>query len=1326
MSNIRLKTNINKDNFVKLKLEQEFDFIEVLSLKLSQEDVYRKFSSDYGVVVGRVVVNAGYGVPNAKVSVFIPIDDADKNDPEILGLYPYEVVTDTDSAGIRYNLLPKNGDPSNSCSTPIGTFSSKREILDNDVLTKIYSKYYKFTTTTNHAGDFMFFGVPVGNHVIHMDTDISDMDIISQRPYDLISQGTPKENFASSTKFKGGNNLNALIQLKSLNASVNVIPFWGDSENDEIGITRLDFNLNQNIIPSAIFMGSIYGDSDKNSVNKQCRPRPKMGAVCEQTTGEGTIQMIRKTFFGGIERFDIEGGNLIDENGTWAYQIPMNLDYVITDEEGNLSFSQDPNIGIPTRASVRFNIGMNETGDEGRIRTRARYLVPNNPTNQSQIDYEFGELTKDTSFRELYWNKIYTVSNFIPRYQTVKSSILRAYTAIKDVDECSGDKTPFPYNRVDIQTNPIFFIICIIMTIIAALVTLINSVVIQIMNSFLQLINGFFKTLCRIKIIRVRPFGFACKLISDYIACIGIDCPEENKKFAPGCRQGSKGWDALGNAYSNSTAGLIDCIAFKMAQQLNLFKFNFQNDWVHGSLYTSLLKYKKRKKKRNRSGVEKFCEYECSGGNFTPSNGVDANNNGSPDNRCHTNYLVDSCYPTSSNSQKEERMISLKEGVVKKLNDELFYGATTHNTAYKMFATDIVCLGAVMECDWQGIPKINQFLVPTTYKIPPDTREVSDEGVFESCGQVSLGGDDALFFEIDCAGLHLTRKGAINMRHLCEMGVTLDDVELAPNGTVIQSPNCNIGTQDMDNDSGKWFRDVFFGLNRETSTPWVEPRSLAIPSAGYSTNFNLSNTGEYDFTSKDNNGSDYIDFRGYPINSSNIFSQPKNSFYFYFGILPGRSALDTMNLKFFAPCTIDYIAEGGISVSTVDDINLTDNGQLSITFIGSNTSFDYEVIGLNYYFSGTSLGNETQVINNLKVGEYTVSAVDKLSVYYSKTVRINGAPELSAFASVTKNSTTTSSNDGQITITSVNGGVGPYTYTVYKYAIPYDSGQIIAGPAPLSVPQIINNIPYDNTNGHTVKVTDSKGATFYVPNLIVTASPILSLLTDKTDESCPDMNDGSIRLTITGGLPPYTILTTSTDFESQSINMENLGVGSYVTTVTDLNGVTVSYTTNIISPNPKITVEKASPSVLLKQCSTTNHILTFYVEYSSNPPANVQIVKYNEETDEYNNFTTLPYVNKDTALVLTLPKNLDGFDLGVQAGACVETLGFDYSEIALPSQVLDGSITKSGPVSGNYTYIVSGFGGIGSISGTGTFVSTASTYSTTIYDSVGCSKYLSI
>ena len=85
MSNtIRIRTNPGGlDKYIKIPIEQEFDFIEILSLRISQEEAYRNFCADYGVITGRVFLNRGFGIPNAKVSVFIPIDDIDKEDPLI-------------------------------------------------------------------------------------------------------------------------------------------------------------------------------------------------------------------------------------------------------------------------------------------------------------------------------------------------------------------------------------------------------------------------------------------------------------------------------------------------------------------------------------------------------------------------------------------------------------------------------------------------------------------------------------------------------------------------------------------------------------------------------------------------------------------------------------------------------------------------------------------------------------------------------------------------------------------------------------------------------------------------------------------------------------------------------------------------------------------------------------------------------------------------------------------------------------------------------------------------------------------------------------------
>ena len=56
---VRIKTKIGDKNLT-VNLDQNFDFLEILSLKISQQDLYRTFCADYGVLVGRVIANKGF------------------------------------------------------------------------------------------------------------------------------------------------------------------------------------------------------------------------------------------------------------------------------------------------------------------------------------------------------------------------------------------------------------------------------------------------------------------------------------------------------------------------------------------------------------------------------------------------------------------------------------------------------------------------------------------------------------------------------------------------------------------------------------------------------------------------------------------------------------------------------------------------------------------------------------------------------------------------------------------------------------------------------------------------------------------------------------------------------------------------------------------------------------------------------------------------------------------------------------------------------------------------------------------------------------------
>ena len=526
---VRIRTTPNgEDKYVKVELKQDFDLLEILSLKIKQSDVYGNFCSNHGVVAGRVIINNGFGVPNVKVSIFIP---KNSDNPIVEQLYPYDSPTPDEKNvnGIRYNLLP---DTQQKLShTPVGTFPDKISILDDKTNLEVYERYYKYTTTTNESGDFILFGVPTGNQLLHYDMDVSDIGFISARPYELIEQGIPKEQFASPFKYKSSRNLDSLTQVISANLNIQVEPFWCDSLSTGrvLGITRKDISIDSlELIPTAMFFGSVLSDDEKDSVNKNCRPRKKTGQMNEMITGGGQVEAIYRTMEGDIEKYDVPQ-DAIDDNGTFAMQLPMNLRKVVTDEFGNLVPSPDGIKGIATEADFRFRISMDATSQDKRLRQRANFLVPNLTGNYKFDNYDLEEMQEEQPFqinqqlstftentpysadtsnqynylKEFYtlrWKKVYTVKQFIGRYQSNKRDRNRNFIGIKKILD-GGGVNKFPINRLFTKINPIYTIICVILQFIAIVIAFINGII--------NIINGLVTALCNVTILCGITFDFS-------------------------------------------------------------------------------------------------------------------------------------------------------------------------------------------------------------------------------------------------------------------------------------------------------------------------------------------------------------------------------------------------------------------------------------------------------------------------------------------------------------------------------------------------------------------------------------------------------------------------------------------------------------------------------------------------------------------------------------------------------------------------------------------------------------------------------------------------
>lgn len=487
MQKHRISTEIGKDQKIVVEINQDFDLLEILSMKFTQTDLYASTCSDYGVVCGRISVNNGFGVPNARVSIFIPVSEQDLDDPVISKLYPFSQIGDRDELGYRYNLLPSR--KQHGGHEPTGTFPDQTDILTREEVLEVYEKYFKFTVKTNDAGDFMIWGVPIGLQTIHVDVDLSDIGCFSLRPDDFIRQGEGVDNFKNSYSYKSSNDIDSLTQIVSFDKNIEVYPFWGNEDLCEIGITRTDFDLSDRgvkIEPKAYFLGSVYSDQGKNTVNKECRPSGGMGRKCDLISFPSVIEIIRFTTNKDengrpiLERYEIQED--IDESGSFVLSLPMNMDYVFTNEFGENEITNDSNKGIPTSSCYRFRIsGKNET--LGRVRTVASYLVPNireyrnsnpYPNNRDKsyafstdwLDYPdeaisttsnpvifnnvFGSYFPEDYFYRFTYNKVYGVSSYMGG-QYSSGGKIDNFLGIKDIspkaeEDCESSVLTPPTN----------------------------------------------------------------------------------------------------------------------------------------------------------------------------------------------------------------------------------------------------------------------------------------------------------------------------------------------------------------------------------------------------------------------------------------------------------------------------------------------------------------------------------------------------------------------------------------------------------------------------------------------------------------------------------------------------------------------------------------------------------------------------------------------------------------------------------------------------------------------------------------------------------------
>ncbi|MCB0542240.1 MAG: hypothetical protein KDC70_01915, partial [Saprospiraceae bacterium] len=189
---------------------------------------------------------------------------------------------------------------------------------------------------------------------------------------------------------------------------------------------------------------------------------------------------------------------------------------------------------------------------------------------------------------------------------------------------------------------------------------------------------------------------------------------------------------------------------------------------------------------------------------------------------------------------------------------------------------------------------------------------------------------------------------------------------------------------------------------------------------------------------------------------------------------------------------------------------------------GQTTSSIDDLAG-GVYSVTISDGNCTQVIANLEVAEPSPLQIIENGI---QQVLCNGAAS------------------GAIDI-AVFGASPPYIFAWSNGANTEDIGGLTAG-------------------GYSVTITDSKDCAFSSDIYSIVQPEPLDVSGPASQQiDCHGENSGSISLTISGGKAPYQIHWNN---GATSGNLENLPAGNYQATVTDANGCTRLFSTNITQP----------------------------------------------------------------------------------------------------------------------------------------------------------------
>ena len=258
--------------------------------------------------------------------------------------------------------------------------------------------------------------------------------------------------------------------------------------------------------------------------------------------------------------------------------------------------------------------------------------------------------------------------------------------------------------------------------------------------------------------------------------------------------------------------------------------------------------------------------------------------------------------------------------------------------------------------------------------------------------------------------------------------------------------------------------------------------------------------------------------------------------------------------------TITYLSNL-TTASTIDSAtcsSITDDGAICPGAYGGIPPY-------SYIWSNDSI---TQCLEDIEAGEYSVTITDSLGCEIERTFTVPHKIEVYAFAS----------SDDTIclgeTVQLEGTGYWENISTGQIFEINYFEWN--------SPPEIIDStvkiifVTPDTTTIYYFTAWDDTQVCYDIDAVTIEVYPLLLLTLDSTDATCISCNDGSIDLTVTGGILPYTYLWSNGDTTEDP---DSLLPGVYTVTVAnacgmDSDSVEVGYLSSIneIADNSEINI----------------------------------------------------------------------------------------------------------------------------------------------------------